>query len=197
MVEKIKKKEAKMDLYAYAQIELFENVMKKNEIEVPRLRGLRLMSQEKPEHDYIPKDLEHEILQDWVASDFGKNRKYYTYSSRTSEITKLLSYPAYIDDDYGEVRKINWKLLRRKEKKYLKLQIKQKIKKYRKQFETFNKYCGRDDVLYIHARIGGNNWSYYNGPELSKQPWFIEKVDDAFDSTYCDIYAKIKVPEIE
>ena len=46
-------------------------------------------------------------------------------------------------------------------------------------------------MLCIHARIGGGNWSYYDGPELSKQPWFIEKVDDAFDSTYCDIYAKI------
>lgn len=184
-----------MDLYAYTQIELLENIMKENGIEVPRLRGLRLMSQEKPEHDYIPKDLEYGILQDWVASDFGKNRKYYTYSYRTSEITKLLSYPAYVDDE-DEARKINWKLLRRKEKKYLKLQIKQKIKKYRKQFETFNKYCGRDGVLYIHARIGGNNWSYYNGPELSKQPWFIEKVDDAFDSTYCDIYAKVKTINI-
>ena len=70
--------------------------------------------------------------------------------------------------------------------------MKHRIKEYRKQFETFNKYCGRDDVLYIHARIGGGNWPYYDGPELSKQPWFIEKVDDAFDSTYCDIYAKIK-----
>ena len=54
----------------------------------------------------------------------------------------------------------------------------------------FNKYVGRKDILYIHARIGGGNWSYYHH-RVDKQPWFIEKVDDAFDSTYCDIYAKI------
>lgn len=56
----------------------------------------------------------------------------------------------------------------------------------------FNEYCGQDDVLYIHARIGGLNWNDFGGPELEKQPWFLDKVDDPFDSTYCDIYARIK-----
>lgn len=181
-----------MDLFAYSQINDFSHLLKDNNIEIPRLRGVRLMSQEKPEHDYIPKDLEYGILQDWVACDFGRDRYMYTYSSRTSYVAEQLSYLAYEDDEDGKVRKINWKLLRRKEKKYLKLQIKHRVKEYRKQFETFNKYCGRDDVLFIHARIGGDNWAYYDGPELAKQPWFIEKVDDAFDSTYCDIYAKIE-----
>lgn len=59
------------------------------------------------------------------------------------------------------------------------------------QYETFNKYVGRDDVLMVHARIGGGNWEYYGGPELAKQPWFIEKVDDSYDNTYCDIYVQI------
>ena len=56
------------------------------------------------------------------------------------------------------------------------------------QFEMFNKYVGREDV---HSRIGGDNWNYYGGPELEKQPWFLEKIDDYYDNTYCDIYAKI------
>ena len=55
----------------------------------------------------------------------------------------------------------------------------------------WNKYVGRDDVLYIHARIGGNNWSYFNGNEITRQSWFLSKADDYFDCTYCDIYAKI------
>ena len=181
-----------MDLFAYSQIDDFDHLLKDNNIEIPRLRGVRLMSQEKPEHDYIPKDLEYGILRDWVESDFGRDQYMYICSDWTREVIRQLSYVAYEDAEYGEVIKINWKLLKRKDKKYLKLQIKHRIKEYRKQFETFNKYCGRDDVIYIHARIGGNNWSYYGGSELSKQPWFIEKVDDAFDSTYCDIYAKIK-----
>ena len=181
-----------MDLFAYSQIDDFDHLLKDNNIEIPRLRGVRLMSQEKPEHDYIPKDLEYGILRDWVACDFGRDKYFYTYSSWANKVVDQLSYAAYEDDEYGEVRKINWKLLKRKDKKYLKLQIKHRIKEYSEQFETFNKYCGRDDVLYIHARIGGSNWAYYDGPELTKQPWFIEKVDDAFDSTYCDIYAKIE-----
>lgn len=56
---------------------------------------------------------------------------------------------------------------------------------------TFNSYVGRDDVLYVHARIGGGNWETYRD-EVENQPWFIEKVDDAYDSTYCDIYCRIR-----
>lgn len=106
-----------MDLYAYTQIEMLENIMKENGIEVPRLRGLRLMSQEKPEHDYIPEDLEYEILQNWVATNFGRDKYMYTYSSWTSYVVEQLSYSAFKNDEVGNVRKINWKLLRRKEKK--------------------------------------------------------------------------------
>lgn len=185
-----------MDLYAYTQIDELEEIMKANNIEVPRLRGLRLMSKETPEYNYIPDNLEYNVLKDWIASDFGRDKVFQVYSSWTRELTERLSYISKIDDYGDEVRKINWNMLGRKDKKYLKLEIKHRVKEYRKQFETFNKYCGRDDVLYIHARIGGSNWSYYDGPELTKQPWFIEKVDDAFDSTYCDIYAKIKSPKI-
>ena len=64
-------------------------------------------------------------------------------------------------------------------------------KEERKQCKTYNKYVGRNDILFIHARIGGGNWDYYKD-KVVNQPWFIEKVDDSFDSTYCDIYAKIK-----
>lgn len=45
----------------------------------------------------------------------------------------------------------------------------------------------------IHARIGGtsdtSNWVSYGGPDnIATQPWFLEKVDDNWDPTYCDIY---------
>ena len=36
-----------MDLAAYLQIELFDEIAKKNGIQVPRLRGYRLMKAEK------------------------------------------------------------------------------------------------------------------------------------------------------
>lgn len=61
------------------------------------------------------------------------------------------------------------------------------------QIERFNHYVGQDGVYMIHARIGGtsetSNWVSYGGPtEIATQPWFLEKVDDNWDCTYCDIY---------
>ena len=89
--------------------------------------------------------------------------------------------------DFNGVR---WDRIHGWKRKVLKTYIHNEIKRKTKQMETFNKYIGRDDVLYVHARIGGGNWpNYYE--QVIYQPWFIEKVDDSFDSTYCDIYAKI------
>ena len=70
-----------MDLYAYTQIDELEEIMKANNIGVPRLRGLRLMSKETPEHNYVPSGLEFNVLKDWIASDFGKDKNYRVYSS--------------------------------------------------------------------------------------------------------------------
>lgn len=69
------------------------------------------------------------------------------------------------------------------------------VKEIKTNYLVFNKYIGREDILYIHARIGGGNWKDYF-KDVINQPWFIEKVDDPYDNTYCDIYAKItKFPE--
>ena len=92
---------------------------------------------------------------------------------------------------YEEVIGFRWDLLHGKKRKNLKFALKKSRKKVLEQFTAHNKYAGRDDVLYIHARIGGGNWEYYGGEDLKKQPWFLEKVDDYWDDTYCDIYAKI------
>lgn len=75
-------------------------------------------------------------------------------------------------------------------------EIKGKARHYakltRKQLHTYNKYAGKEGILMVHARIGGNNWRYYGGPLLAMKPWFIEKVDDGEDDTYCDIYVRIR-----
>lgn len=57
----------------------------------------------------------------------------------------------------------------------------------------WNKYACKEGVLYIHARIGGNNWENYGvKSNIINQPWYLDRVDDWFDNTYFDIYAKIK-----
>lgn len=65
------------------------------------------------------------------------------------------------------------------------------------QIDRFNHYVGQEGVYMIHARIGGtgegSNWEYFGGPEeVATQPWFLEKVDDNWDCTYCDIYVTTK-----
>ena len=174
-----------MDLGAYANIELLEEIAKKNGIKVPRLRGYRLMKNEEPmrvtkeDMKYISykecDDLCHSI------PFWGSNARAYIYCRERSSVQEY-----YIDDE-----KVRWDRIHGWKRKVLKTAIHNQKKRIEKQNVVWNKYVGRDDILYIHARIGGGNWPYYY-EEVVNEPWFIEKVDDAWDSTYCDIYARIR-----
>ena len=175
-----------MDLGAYAQIDRIEEIAKKNGIEVPRLRGYRLMSEQQTiDIKSMFEGVAGTCCCDLIECSWGAN-EWYTLNDRTR----------YCEDYY--TRKVNggycvprWDRIHGFKRKKLKFEIKKQKKAIVKQYETFNKYCGRYDILYIHARIGGGNWSYYRN-QVINQPWFIEKVDDAYDSTYCDIYARLE-----
>ena len=119
-------------------------------------------------------------------SDFAIAAHSWELSSRTDKAKR--KYMKYDKDGPAFVR---WEKLHGKKRKAVKYDIRKTTRRIIQTFKAFNKYCGRDDVLYIHARIGGWNWSHFGGPELEKQPWFLERCDDSYDSTYCDIYAKI------
>ena len=180
-----------MNLKAYVQIENLGALMARNHISVPRLRGLSLMANEKP----ITKE---ESRKDWMwqgvwecsqacCSNFRYGANWCEYSSRTERLRKK-----YIlhDKNNNEIA-VKWDKVHGKKRKLFKYLIKHAKRAVEQNHRTFNKYVGREDVLYIHARIGGNNWIPYGGREIEKQPWFIERVNDSFDTTYCDIYAKI------
>jgi len=179
-----------MDLIAYVNIEELEPIMKRNGIEVPRLRGLRLMKDEdKFSCEAIREAVDHiekQVLEDLICSavDGKWSGSNYIYESSESKFRTICRY--YKD------QKIQWDKIHGKNRKVLKFELKKIQKAIINNMETFNKYAGRPDVLYIHTRIGGMNWYFYKGYELEKLPWFIEKVDDPYDSTYCDIYARIK-----
>jgi hypothetical protein len=190
-----------MDLGAYAQIEDLSEIAKKNGIDVPRLRGYRLMKDEKPidisamlkrEAVYCCENLVSDqwnelhpnMLDYWYCRGLNvdKNKKKYLsyHIETTNSGTRYKVFDA-----------IKWEKIHGKHRKALKFAIKQQSPKVIAQFEMWNKYCGREDVLYIHARIGGLNWEYYDGDTtVATQPWFLDRVDD-LDCTYCDIYAKI------
>lgn len=177
-----------MDLGAYANIDNLAELVARNEISVPRLRGYRLMADEAPLTDEEIAEVEgdmirHEYEYFCRAVPRFSHSTLHEYSCRTDRIIKK-----YIDGN-GDLR---WGLLHGKRRKEMKFAVKKVKRAVRKQYDAWNRYAGQPGVLYIHARIGGNNWNYYKGYLLEREPWFLEKVDDCFDDTYCDIYAKIK-----
>lgn len=174
-----------MDLKAYAQIEDLEPILKENNIEIPRLRGLDLMVDEKPRifSKEDMRDLELECAEDLCRS--------IPFWDPNAGMCEYSDYTDYLCDFYVGKDGIRWDRIHGKKRKVLKTYIHNEKNRHQKQVDVFNKYVGRSDVIRIHARIGGYNWVYFGGVELSRQPWFLEKVDDAFDNTYCDIYAKI------
>lgn len=185
-----------MDLGAYAQIEDIEEVARKNGIYVPRLRGYRLMANEEPVdlRAFIHnKSIETECAEDCIRSRWNPSSHCYEYSRRTDRnIKRYIKNSRKYDDNGDPLSEIRWDAIHGKQRRILKTHIHNSVKRYIDQYSTWNKYAGRADVLYIHARIGGaGNWPYYY-QEVVNEPWFLEKVDDAWDFSYCDIYALIK-----
>lgn len=183
-----------MDLYAYAQIDDLASIAKENGIDIPRLRGYRLMGKEEPLSKTLIDDTlakaELRVCEDGCETipPFSVNPSVYEISDRTERLEK--KYLIY--DDKDNVIGFRWDRLHGRNRKRLKFAIKKAKKKYLDNIAVWNKHAGDPSILYIHARIGGKNWLWYGGDKISRQPWFIEKVDDPWDCTYCDIYARIK-----
>lgn len=177
-----------MDLGAYANIENLSAIASANGIDIPRLRGYRLMAEEEPiTKEKIEKEINWMYLEDVKRMLTGMAPHCYELSQRTRRLVR--KYMILGRDGYPV--SVRWDRLhgkRRKKAKYLRKKIAIEVST---PLKIFNKYCGRNDVLYIHARIGGANWIPYGGKTIEKESWFLEKIDDAFDNTYCDVYAKI------
>lgn len=185
-----------MDLCAYERIDELEKIAKENNIEIPRLRGYRLMKDEEPvsktEINEIKKEGEVSVVKRLCEADpfWCPTADWYT----TSEYTDAIKNYFLIKNGSGEYVGIRWDRIHGRKRKILKFAIKKNNRNIQKQYGIWNKYAGRDDVLYIHSRMGGNNWKYYEEKQsILNQPWFLDRVDDYWDSTYCDFYAKIKV----
>lgn len=188
-----------MDLMAYMQIGDLEEIAKNNGIEVPRLRGYRLMKDESPISEEgirkIMKDAEIDVCQELCRADpFWTPDATLTYSDYTDYLLEyyMVKAPKKPGEYHTEYTAIRWDRIHGKKRRILKFEIKKRKRKIREHTDMWNKYAGKENVLCIHARIGGGNWSWCGGDELAKKPWLLGKADDYFDNSYCDIYARIK-----
>lgn len=178
-----------MDLGAYANIENLAEIAERNNIIVPRLRGYRLMSEEESVNI-------NDLFEGVEVSCVERLCRSQPFWSTRADSYLISDYTDYLKRYYlvgknGGGFNVRWERIHGWKRKTLKTCIHNKKQEIRRQYETWNKYAGKDGFLYIHARIGGGNWPYYFKDVIDK-PWFIEKVDDSFDSTYCDIYARIE-----
>lgn len=96
-------------------------------------------------------------------------------------------FKKYIDyDRFKKTGKgIIWENIHGKKRRVAKYETKKFHKSIRNQYETYNKYVGRDDVLYFHTIL---NNEQYN--KLCSSSSYIEDVADWFDPRYRDMYFK-------
>lgn len=193
-----------MDLVAYLNIADLEAVAQKNGISVPRLRGYSLMSDEQSvSQEEIGRVLNvicGNIYEKACTSvpRFRPDSDMAEFSSATDRLRKkyLITDKEMWEADgetfsYDKVVGIRWDLIHGKNRKAIKFAIKKAKRNVIEYYRVFNKYAGRQDILRVHARIGGGNWPYYYR-EVVGEPWFLEKIDDYADNTYCDIFAKLQ-----
>lgn len=186
-----------MDLYAYAQIPRFKQLAEEHNIIVPRLRGYRLMSEEdryeQTEIDKLKRSVVVEVAEDMCRAKpfWSRTPKYREISSETDRICARYLFVETDEDGCKEYVDVRWDALDDNMRETLLAAVEEKQQAIQKQFDTFNKYVGKN-VLYIHSRMGGGNWEYYESKDaLMAQPWFLERVDDCVDGTYCDFYASL------
>lgn len=170
-----------MDLYAYAQKDKLDKLAKANGIEVERLRGYRLMATEEPWSEEYIKEVRHELESDywWLArshdsmEDICRSREEFRDGYRPGR----WELPLYFTEG-GRLKS---------ESIFHRLSCLRG--RWAEQARCWNRYAGKENVLYIHSRVG-RGWRDYRN-----EPWFLDGCLDAFDPTYCDIYAKIEVKE--
>ena len=172
-----------MDLGAYANIEDLRHILTENNIEIKRLRGLRLMKDEQP----MPLEKIEEIIDNTKLENairWLKQRSWNCWSS----IKEDKDHKAFIYKKVnGEIKivDIDWSKVNRIDRNTIKLENKKDEERIRTNMNMFNSYVGKD-ILYVHARQGGGNRPYY--PIDTKHPMYLSDCDDYFDDTYCDIY---------
>lgn len=194
-----------MDIAAYMQIGDLSEVAKRNGIEIPRLRGYRLMKDEEPIPqsgiDRMKKDAEIDVVKRLCSARpfWSPDPEYWISDGRTDRYKEfyMIRDEGYERSPYTWSAKysgIRWDRIHGKKRKILKFEIKKKKRAIQQQYDLWNKYAGQDGVLYIHSKSGSFAWSGHEKlSEIRRKPWFLGYADDWSDPVYCDYYAKIEM----
>lgn len=176
-----------MDLGAYAKMEDLKHILEESNIKISRLRGLRLMKSEKSiPLEKIEEKIANTKLENAITWLKQKSWDCWTLS-KDDVIHKAFIYKKIKDE--RKIVAINWTKVNRKDRKIIKLKNKEDEKRIKTNITMFNSYVGKN-VLYVHARQGGNNRTYY--PIDTKHPMYLSDCDDLWDDTYCDIYYNLE-----
>lgn len=182
-----------MDLYAYSQIENLEPILEACNLDIPRLRGLRLMKFSEPtsqeDIDKSIKSAKVSAVKDWLQQHawnfwcgWKEDKKHPAFIYGYEDWDTEHKCRDVVDYDFSKVHG--------KDRKILKFEFKKIAKAYSTEYGLFNKFAGKD-VLYVHARAGGGNRGWCKTNDLRSHPLYLADCDDAFDETYCDFYFDI------
>ena len=182
-----------MDLYAYSQIDNLEKVAEANGIKIDRCRGYRLMKDEEPiSEDELANIVERSMF--GAAEDEVRTVGCFVEYSSNADRRCRKYLICNNKEGYLNVIDVNWKKVHGKLRKRIKFAMKIAKREAFAQYSLFIKYAGRNDVLYIHAKLGSCSWSDIKWWNYKSQPWYLDGCDDS-DRAYCDIYAKINPVE--
>ena len=128
-----------MDVGAYVQIENLRPVMTENNIYVPQLRGIRLMSEEEPaSQEDIAKYIKKMALincDEACRSNFSYNPSCYTFSPATYRLERK-----YLIYDGIRLVDVRWDKIHGKKRKMFKYLFKRAKKRATENFSIYNKY---------------------------------------------------------
>ena len=143
-----------MDLQAYLNIDDLSAVAEANGIEVPRLRGYRLMALEQPMTEEEIWSMEQSMVR-YTYKDGCNSIPRFTPQSGWSEFSPLSEW--YQEKYLTPEGDLKWNLIHGKRRKNMKFAVKKVKRAVREECAAWNRYAGMEDVLYVMARIGGNN----------------------------------------
>lgn len=171
-------------------------VLKDNGIEIPRACDAILMGSAEPvDISSLLWLSDDELGYEAIDNTICKDRMFETCSNNVYVWNPKSRFwsDRYLDAD---TRTVHWDMLERdgrlnrKRRKMIKMYVRNTRNKAKAQYDVFNSYVGRKDVVCVSSRVFGD-WERY-GAKIMKSPWYIQTVADGQDDTYCDIYCRIK-----